>query len=354
MNEAAMTIRPAFPLQANAGLPELPFAAVRQAIIAMAQEHELPVIENSAVAVTVEITGFGHYSFAARDGGTAIRVSAAMPDRLHMLKDGIASHLDEIRPGASKALRWPDAAAGALPPNVHFTTVQSVTPIGNAFLRVQVKSPDLASFQDDAIHFRLLLPPPDCAAPEWPRLSETGATVWPGGEAALHRPVYTTRRISHEAGLMEFDIFLHDGGRATEWARRARPGDRLAIAGPGGGGIPAASNILLYADETALPAAARILESLPQNSAGEAVLLSNEGEGCGYPVTAPEGVTLTWLRREDKHSLADRALAARKHAPGHYLWFACEKAEVQRLRAALRQDKPAPGTSYIAAYWSQS
>lgn len=220
-----MTINPAFPLQANAELPELPFAAVRQAVIAMAQEHELPVIENSAAAVTVEIAGFGHYRFAARNGSTAISVSAAMPDRLHMLKDGIAAHLDEIQPGTSDALRWPDAtAAGALPPNVHFTMVQSVTPVGRAFLRVQVKSPDLAGFQDDAIHFRLLLPPAGCTAPEWPRLSETGATVWPKGETALHRPVYTTRRICHEAGLMEFDIFLHDGGRATDWARQAAPG----------------------------------------------------------------------------------------------------------------------------------
>lgn len=71
-------------------------------------------------------------------------------------------------------------------------------------------------------------------------------------------------------------------------------------------------------------------------------------------MTAPTGVALTWLRRDGGHSLADRALAARKHVPGHYLWFACEKAEVQRLRAALQQNKPAPGTSYIAAYWSQS
>lgn len=350
-----MTINPAFPLQANAELPELPFAAVRQAVIAMAQEHELPVIEDGAAAVTVEIAGFGHYRFAARNGSTAISVSAAMPDRLHMLKDGIAAHLEEIQPGTSDALRWPDAtAAGALPPNVHFTMVQSVTPVGRAFLRVQVKSPDLAGFQDDAIHFRLLLPPAGCTAPEWPRLSETGATVWPKGETALHRPVYTTRRICHEAGLMEFDIFLHDGGRATDWARQAAPGDRLAIAGPGGGGIPATSKILLYADETALPAAARILENLPRDTKGEAVLLSTEGKDCGYPVTAPTGVALTWLRRDGGHSLADRALAARKHAPGHYLWFACEKAEVQRLRAALQQNKPAPGTSYIAAYWSQS
>ncbi|QDI74304.1 MULTISPECIES: siderophore-interacting protein [Leisingera] len=350
-----MTLRSTFPLQADTDLPMLPFPDVRQAVLAMAQEHELPVVEASAAAVTVEIAGFGHYRFAARNGGTAIGVSAALPDRLHMLKDGIAAHLDEIRPGASAALRWPGAAAaGSLPPNVHFTTVQSITPIGSAFLRVRIKAPDLAGFQDDAIHFRLLLPPAGCAAPQWPRLSETGATVWPKGETALHRPVYTTRWISHAAGLMDFDIFLHDGGRATEWARNATHGDQLVLAGPGGGGIPDTSSILLFADETALPAAARILDSLPRDSAGEAVLLSSEGKDCGYPVTAPAGVSLTWLRRDGGHSLAERALAARKRAPGHFLWFACEKAEVQRLRAALQRDKPAPGTSYIAAYWSQS
>ncbi len=350
-----MTIRPDFPLQADAKLPMLPLVTVRQAIIAMAQEHELPVIEDSASSVTVEVPAFGHYSFTAQGSGIEIRVSAAMPDRLYMLKEGIAGHLDEIEPGASEMLRWSDAATvGALPPNVHFTAVQSVTPIGNDFLRVQIRAPDLASFQDDAIHFRLLLPPAGCTAPAWPKVAENGATVWPKGKKALHRPVYTTRWISHEAGLMEFDIFLHDGGRATEWARQARPGDRLAIAGPGGGGVPDTSKILLYADETALPAAARILASLPQDSRGEAVLLSEEGEGCGYPVTAPEGIALTWLRRRDGHSLANRALAARKEFPGHFLWFACEKADVQRLREAVRQDKPAPGQSYIAAYWSQS
>jgi len=350
-----MTLSPAFPLHADSSLPMLPFADVRQAVLTMAQEHELPVLEDSASSVIVEVPAFGRYRFAPAGSGIAIRISAAMPDRLHMLKEGVAGHLDAVRPGASDALRWPDAAAvGALPPNVHFTAVQSVTPIGSAFLRVRVKASGLAGFQDDAIHFRLLLPPAGCAAPEWPRVAENGATVWPAGKKALHRPVYTTRWISHEAGLMEFDIFLHDGGRATEWARQARPGDRLAIAGPGGGGIPETSKILLYADETALPAAARILENLPPDSRGEAVLLSEKGAGCGYPVTAPEGISVTWLRRRDGHSLASRALAARRESPGHFLWFASEKAGVQRLREAIKQDKPAPGQSYIAAYWSQS
>ncbi|MFS4580640.1 siderophore-interacting protein [Phaeobacter sp. C3_T13_0] len=350
-----MTLNPSFPLQATAAVTDLPFEMIRQPIVIMAKEHELLVVEDTATAVTVEVPSFGHYHFTAQEVGIEIRVSAALPDRLHMLKDGLCDHLEDLHPGIADVLRWSDmATVGALPPNVHFTTVQSITPIGTTFLRVQIKTEDLWSFQDDAIHFRLLLPPVDCTDPDWPTISETGSTVWPKGEKALHRPVYTTRQIDHTAGLMEFDIFLHDGGRATNWVQQANPGDRLVIAGPGGGGIPETSQILVYADETALPAAARILESLPKNSRGQAVLLSDTGVNCGYPIKAPAGITVTWLQRDAASSLTDLALTARSECPDHFLWFACEKADVQRLREAIKHDKPAPGQSYIAAYWSQS
>lgn len=356
MSETVIYQSPAYPLHADALLPALPFAAARQSIIAMAREHALPVAADSASAVTVEVPAFGHYSFTARDGGIAVRISAAMQDRLFMLKEGFALHLEEIREGASAALRWSDAApagaSGALPPNVRFTTVRAVSPVGPAFLRVEVQGTNLESFRDDAIHFRLLLPPAGCAAPQWPHVAENGATVWPKGDAALHRPVYTTRRIDHDTGVMAFDIFLHEGGRATGWARRARPGDRLAIAGPGGGGIPETSRILLFADETALPAAARILESLPPESEGTAVFLSDKGAACGYPVQAPAGVAVTWQCRGVRPGLAEQALAAHAALPGHYLWFAGEKSEVQTLRGGLKHAKPAAANSYIAAYWS--
>ncbi|AUQ55180.1 siderophore-interacting protein [Phaeobacter inhibens] len=350
-----MTINPTFPLQTTATLSTLPFGTLRAPLVAMAQEHELPVIEDTDSAVTVEVPGFGHYHFTAQGNGLEIRVSAALPDRLHMLKDGFAEHLEELQPGLSQTLRWSDTATvGALPPNVHVTTVQSITPVGRSFLRVRVKAADLSSFQEDAIHFRLLLPAADCADPEWPRVAENGATVWPLGDKSLHRPVYTTRHIDQAAGEMTFDIFLHDGGRATNWVLGAKPGDTLRIAGPGGGGIPQTSQILIYADETALPAAARILETLPRDSRGAAVLLAAGGADCGYPIAAPEGISVTWLRHADQQSLCDLALTARAECPDHFLWFACEKSDVQRLRAAVKQDKPAPGQSYIAAYWSQS
>ncbi|WP_083101173.1 siderophore-interacting protein [Pseudophaeobacter leonis] len=354
-----MTINPSFPIEAYATLTlanqaDSSFSTLRQAMAQQAREHELQIREDTDTALCVEVASFGQLRITAQENGFSVYISAALPDRLFMLKDGFSENLEQLLPEAAKALRWSDSATQAsLPPNLHFTTVQSITPIGTAFLRVRINGEDLSSFQDDAIHFRLVLPPAGCGEPVWPSLSENGTTVWPKGENALHRPVYTTRWIDRQAGLMDFDIFLHDGGRATEWVRSASVGEVLAIAGPGGGGIPQVSHILLFADETAFPAAARILASLPADSQGQATLVAAEGEACGYPISAPKGVQLTWRVRRDASDLAERALSARAAQPAHCFWFASEKSDVTPVRQAIKASPPAAGTSYIAAYWSK-
>ncbi|WP_297339142.1 siderophore-interacting protein [Pseudophaeobacter sp.] len=349
-----MTINPSFPIDATALLTGLSHAAMRQVMLHQAQEHELRVVEDSESAVSIEVPSFGQYRFEPAEGGIHIRISAALPDRLFMLKDSFSETLSQLLPEAAKDLRWSDSATlPNRPPNLHFTRVVSVTPVGTAFLRVRIQADDLSSFQDDAIHFRLLLPAPDCTEPEWPSLAENGATVWPKGEKALHRPAYTTRWIDRQAGLLDFDVFLHDGGRVTNWVRGASIGDLLVIAGPGGGGIPESSKICIFADETAFPAVARILEALPANSTGQVTLIAAQGDDCGYPITAPAGVKLTWLTREEAQDVPHQALAAHRECPDHFLWLASEKSDVTPVREALKTDKPAPGTSYIAAYWSK-
>ena len=349
-----MTINPSFPIDATALLTGLSYAAMRQVMLHQAQEHELQVVEDSERAVSIEVPSFGQYRFEPADEGIRIRISAALPDRLFMLKDSFSETLTHLLPEAARELRWSDSATlPNRPPNLHFTRVVSITPVGTAFLRVRIKADDLSSFQDDAIHFRLLLPAADCTEPEWPSLSENGSTVWPKGEKALHRPAYTTRWIDRDSGLMDFDVFLHDGGRVTNWARAAGTGDLLVIAGPGGGGIPESSKVCIFADETAFPAVARILEPLPANSEGQVTLVAALGADCGYPISAPAGVTVTWLSRTEAHDLADRARAAHQEYPDHFLWLASEKSDVTPVREALKADKPAPGTSYLAAYWSK-
>lgn len=349
-----MAINQSFPIDATTLLNGLSYAAMRQVMLHQAQEHELQVVENSESSVSIEVPSFGRYRCEPVEDGIRIQISAAMPDRLFMLKDNFSETLSHLLPEVAKELRWSDSATQPdRPPNLHFTTVQSITPVGTSFLRVRIKADDLSSFQDDAIHFRLLLPAADCTAPEWPSLSENGSTVWPKGEKALHRPAYTTRWIDRDAGLMDFDVFLHDGGRVTNWARNAGSGDLLVIAGPGGGGIPESSKICIFADETAFPAVARILESLPADSSGEVTLVAANGAECGYPITAPKGVTIIWLTREVASDLPSRALTAHAAHPNHYLWLASEKSDVTPVREALKANKPSPGTSYIAAYWSK-
>ncbi|MEP2715645.1 siderophore-interacting protein [Pseudophaeobacter sp.] len=349
-----MTINPSFPIEATAVLKGLSYAAMRQVMLQQAREHELQVVENSECAVSIEVSAYGQYRLEPSEAGIRIQISAARPDRLFMLKDSFGDTLSLLLPDRAKELRWSDSATQpSRPPNLHFTTVQSITPVGTAFLRVRIKADDLSSFQDDAIHFRLLLPAADCTDPEWPSLSENGSTLWPKGEKALHRPAYTTRWIDRNAGLMDFDIFLHDGGRVTNWVRRARAGDQLVIAGPGGGGIPDSSKVCIFADETAFPAVARILEALPVDGSGQVTLVAAGGEACGYPITGPSGVTITWLTREEASDLSNRVLEAHAAHPDHFLWLASEKSDVTPVREALKANKPTPGTSYIAAYWSK-
>lgn len=348
-----MTARPAFALSAETTMYGLSFAAMRMVMLHEAQEHDMPVIENTDDRVTMG-TPFGQYSFGATPEGVTAIVSANKQDWLFVLKENLVEHLAHSVPDAAAAIRWSDSdSAGGLPPNFHFATVQSVRPVGSCFLRVRLKCRNLSSFQDDAIHFRVVLPPNGIENAEWPVVSENGTTTWPKGDKALHRPVYTTRWIDHAQGLMDFDVFVHEGGRVTDWARQAGAGTRVAIIGPGGGGIPETNRILMFADETALPAAARILESLPADTKGHVTLSTAEGALCAYPVTAPAGVSVTWRAAADVQSLADHALAAFGEFPDHFLWCACEKADAQRVRAEFKAQGGNPANSYIAAYWSR-
>ncbi|MFY2823531.1 siderophore-interacting protein [Ruegeria sp. MALMAid1280] len=347
-----MTIRPQFACTAETHLPDLEFNAMKMVMLHRGQESDLPVVENSDTRVTIE-AGHGHLSFAAVSDGIRVTVMAEHQDWLFMLKEGFVEQLDQFMPGIAEKIRWSDAQkSGELPPNFHFATVQSVRPVGTAFVRVRVQADGLSSFQEDAIHFRIVLPSENNDLVEWPYVSENGTTVWPKGEKALHRPVYTTRWIDHATGLMDFDVFLHEGGRVTEWVGTVQEGTQVALVGPGGGGVPGTNRIVMFADETALPAVARILEALPADTLGHVTVQAENGADCAYPLTAPSGVSVTWLAPDSGESLADLGIIALETFPNHFLWFACEKAQAQKVRAVYKKLNRDPSRAYIAAYWN--
>lgn len=338
---------------AEARFPSLPLGALRQAVLADAVERGMGVLEDCDARLSIQ-AGSGVLTFEVAENGVVIRIAAPRPERLQALRDLLMTRMTTLAPAATATARWSDAPrVDARPPNLRQAKAVSIDAVGPSFLRVRLALPDLDNFGDDSIHFRLLLPP-EGVDPEWPRLAENGSTVWPKGERTLHRPAYTIRWMDVQAGLLDFDIFIHEGGRATEWARQLKGGDQVTFTGPGGGGIPQAAKILLYADETGFPAAARILEALPARAEGKAVFLADPGKGGGYPVDCPApGVSLRWTERGQGATLTALALADQQAYPDHFLWFASEKSEVQPVRAAYRAARRDPAKAYMAGYWTR-
>jgi NADPH-dependent ferric siderophore reductase len=149
--------------------------------------------------------------------------------------------------------------------------VHRVERLSTTFTRVTLTGAALAGFaghgRDQRVNLLFLPAHADHAAfaadPDW-------LTTWRGGPVPMR--CYTIRAFRPAALEVDIDFALHgDSGPASRWAGAARPGDPVVMVGATRGHPvtdvawhpPAdASRLLLAADETALPAAASILESL--------------------------------------------------------------------------------------------
>ncbi|MFJ3585212.1 siderophore-interacting protein [Streptomyces sp. NPDC090127] len=253
--------------------------------------------------------------------------------------------------------------------------------LGPSLVRVTFTGEDLTSFasggRDQSLS--LFLPHPGQQAPVLPPLDD-GADMYailgawramPADERAVMRsytvreqrpgPVGRTdgqtgglsdgrtvgqsdgRTDSPTGGQAEVDIdfALHeDGGPAGRWARQASPGDRVVVLGPATPANtavrfqlpPDADSVLLWADETALPAAAAILEWLPAGTPAQ-VYLEVPYSGDRIELTTEADATVTWLVREEgAPSAVDAVRAAELPGGAPYVWIAGESGSVKELR----------------------
>ncbi|SFR12132.1 siderophore-interacting protein [Poseidonocella sedimentorum] len=335
----------------HAELTQLPFETLARALRGLAQETGATVLEDGDAALRLE-GPHGRFGIRARGAGLRIELESARRDHLVSLREGLAVQVAALSPELGAALRWAEpvagAEAGALPTNFQFATLSESAPLGADFWRLTLRPDRPEAFGPEAIHFRFALPAPDNDAPEWPRLSETGALRWPEGDKALHRPVYTTRAIA--GGAMIVDIYRHPGGRMSDWAAGARPGARVALIGPGGAGLVAAQELIMGADETGYPAVARIVEALPEG-ARATVFLRNRSGARDYPMPSHPGLDLRWFAPGE--DLVGALEARITDAPGSYLWFGGPKREVAALRAGVAPLELGKGRSYLAGFWSE-
>ncbi|WBB59188.1 siderophore-interacting protein [Streptomyces sp. WMMC500] len=156
---------------------------------------------------------------------------------------------------------------------------------------------------------------------------------------------YTVR--AQRPGEVDIDFVLHTdpAGPAARWASGAEPGDRIIALGPAvpdNTGVrfrlPAgADHVVVAADETALPAAAAILESLPAGLPAKAwIRVPHPGDA--LKLDTPADVEITWLTGPTA-GVVDALRAAELPAGTPYAWLAGEAGMVRELRRQLVRER---------------
>lgn len=227
-------------------------------------------------------------------------------------------------------------------------------------LRVTFEGSGLEPFAtDENLHVRLYLPPPGASREDW-LIIDRNWRARPRDDAV--KPVlrkYTLRTIDPAARRAEIDFVLHgDGGPASAWAMSARPGDIVAMIGPGGRGIRMAEWILIAGDETALPAIGRILEQLPDSACG-AVLVEVAGSEEEQALRVPENMQMRWLHRGGAAPGTTRLLCEAIEAVtwptdgrSVFAWVGTEAAAAQSIRSHLRKVRRLDKSEQlVVAYW---
>ncbi len=160
---------------------------------------------------------------------------------------------------------------------------------------------------------------------------------------------YTVRRWAE--GVLTLDVVVHDEGLVTEWASGDCVGDQVVVTEPRGSFElpPGARWLLLVGDLTALPAMARIAESVTTLPVRVWAEVADD-----LPGYLPEDTDVTWLRPPaDGPSALAEAVAAIDWPEGEgYFWMAGESAQMRAIRKHLMRERRLPAPAYdVMGYW---
>ncbi|MDX3372674.1 siderophore-interacting protein [Streptomyces anthocyanicus] len=233
-------------------------------------------------------------------------------------------------------------------------------PPSPSLTRVTFAGPDLRAFRSDGLDqsLSLFLPHPGQAEPAVP--VELGEGWWQGWRElpedvrAVMRS-YTLRSLRRDTdghtAEIDVDFVLHglepdsgiQAGPAARWAADAAPGDRVLLLGPAVADNRAirfrppedTDLVVIWGDETAVPAACAIVEALPAGTRARVWLQVPHAEDVQDLRTAADA-EITWLVGDaadgPEATLATLRAAQLPPAEHPYVWIAGESGCVKRLR----------------------
>ncbi|MEU1274970.1 siderophore-interacting protein [Streptomyces sp. NPDC005799] len=223
--------------------------------------------------------------------------------------------------------------------------------------RVVLGGESLAGFAADTCtdhYVKLLFPPAEGISYPEPFDMERIREELPREQWPVTR-TYTVRAFDPESLELTLDFVIHgDEGLAGPWAMRVQPGETVRFMGPGGAYAPdvSADWHLLVGDESALPAIARALESLPGGVTAHAFV---EVSGPEEEQKIDSDVDVVWLHRGDRPvgELLCETVQALEFPEGRPHAFVHGEAHfVKELRQLLRVELQIPREDLsISGYW---
>ena len=180
---------------------------------------------------------------------------------------------------------------------------------------------------------------------------------WPRDPRPESR-TYTVRDFDADDGVLVLDFARHARGVATDWAETAVVGSEIHIAGPKMAWLhPVGADwLFIGGDDTALPAIARWLETMPRDSTGVA-LLEVDNAASEFAIDHPVGVDVRWLHRDGvpaarSTALIDATLAEPWRDGQPFCWFAGETGVLRPIRTYLRTTRELPRERVeVTGYW---
>lgn len=190
--------------------------------------------------------------------------------------------------------------------------VARIAAVSPTYRRITFTGPDVRHCADNRHdqRIKLILPTSDGSLDAM-STGDDWYTAWRELDDDL-RPVirtYTIREVRADRHEFDVDVALHGRiGPASSWALDAQPGDEIVVCVPDAraetpaGGVdwhaPArVDRVLLAGDETALPAIAGILEQLPPDTVGTAIVeVPDHADGAAIG-EHPAGVQVVVLAR---------------------------------------------------------
>ncbi len=152
-------------------------------------------------------------------------------------------------------------------------------------------------------------------------------------------------------GELVLDVVVHEVGLVTEWVARDCVGDQVVVTAAKGSFAPPPDPawLLLVGDLTAMPAMARIAESV--TDVPTRIWAEVPDDLPGY---LPAGTDVTWLvpPSEGVSRLAEVVEGLDWPAGEGYFWMAGESAQMRAIRKHLMRERRLPSSAYdVMGYW---